>query len=38
MYQHMDPKLYSEASFIRDVFMRKHRDPGGFLRERKNAM
>jgi len=28
---------YSEASFIRDAFIRKHRYPDGFSRERKNA-
>ena len=27
--------MYSEASFIRDAFIRKHRYPDGFSRERK---
>jgi len=30
-------KMYSEASFIRDAFIRKHRYPDGFSREQKNA-
>jgi len=28
---------YSEALFIRDAFIRKHRYPDGFSRQRKNA-
>ena len=28
----------SEASFIRDAFIRKHRNPDGFSGELKNAM
>ena len=36
MKSHVQRK-YSEASFIRDAFIRKHHYPDGFSRERKNS-
>jgi len=36
-FQNKRKIVYSEASFIRDAFIRKHRYPDGFPRERKNA-
>ena len=29
--------IYSEALFIRDAFIRKHRDPDGFYREQNQC-